>query len=82
MAPILPFTADEAWDAMPAFEGKEESVHLALFPEADETGSEPRPGFVEEMDGLIARPGEGPQGAREGPGGRSSSAIRWKPGSR
>ena len=39
MAPILPFTADEAWEAMPAFEGKEESVHLGLFPGRKRTGS-------------------------------------------
>jgi len=37
MAPILPFTADEAWDVLPAFAGKEESVHLGLFPSYDET---------------------------------------------
>jgi isoleucyl-tRNA synthetase len=33
MAPILPFTSDEAWEAMPAFQSKEDSVHLAYFPE-------------------------------------------------
>jgi len=32
MAPVLPFTTEEAWEAMPAFRGKEESVHLAAFP--------------------------------------------------
>ena len=52
MAPILPFTADEAWDAMPAFEGKEESVHLGLFPgDGREAGSTRQ--AVKEMDGLI-----------------------------
>jgi len=35
MAPILPFTTDEAWEAMPAFAGKESSIHLEEFP-ADE----------------------------------------------
>jgi len=35
MAPILPFTAEEAWEAMPSFQGKAESVHLCLFPEDD-----------------------------------------------
>jgi isoleucyl-tRNA synthetase len=29
MAPILPFTADEVWQYMPAWPGKEESIHLA-----------------------------------------------------
>jgi len=33
MAPILPFTADEAWEAMPDFRGKADSVHLCTFPE-------------------------------------------------
>ncbi len=32
MAPILPFTAEEAWEVMPAFRGKEQSVHLEAFP--------------------------------------------------
>lgn len=36
MAPILSFTADEVWEMMPAFEGKEESVFLADMPRADE----------------------------------------------
>jgi isoleucyl-tRNA synthetase len=32
MAPILPFTTEEVWEFMPAFKGKEESVHLEDFP--------------------------------------------------
>jgi len=32
MAPILPFTTEEAWDALPAFREKDASVHLAIFP--------------------------------------------------
>jgi isoleucyl-tRNA synthetase len=32
LAPILSFTADEVWDYLPAVEGREASVHLALFP--------------------------------------------------
>jgi isoleucyl-tRNA synthetase len=32
MAPILPFTTDEAWETLPYFQGKEESVHLCSFP--------------------------------------------------
>lgn len=35
MAPILPFTTEEAWEIMPQFKGKEESVHLELFPNLD-----------------------------------------------
>lgn len=36
IAPVLPFTAEEVWRHMPSFPGKEESVHLALLPEAKE----------------------------------------------
>ena len=32
MAPVLPFTTEEAWEEMPNFQGKEESVHLEEFP--------------------------------------------------
>lgn len=35
LAPILAFTAEEIWDHMPGFAGKEESVHLASMPVAD-----------------------------------------------
>jgi isoleucyl-tRNA synthetase len=35
MAPIMVFTAEEIWQHMPDFEGKTESIHLTLFPEAD-----------------------------------------------
>jgi isoleucyl-tRNA synthetase len=35
MAPILPFTAEEAWAALPGWAGKSESVHLELFPAGD-----------------------------------------------
>ncbi|MBI2882182.1 MAG: isoleucine--tRNA ligase [Candidatus Tectomicrobia bacterium] len=34
MAPILPFTAEEVWESLPA--RREASVHLALFPEVNE----------------------------------------------
>ncbi|MFP4476572.1 MAG: isoleucine--tRNA ligase [Desulfatibacillaceae bacterium] len=36
MAPILAFTAEEAWDHMPDFAGKADSVHMALMPEIEE----------------------------------------------
>ena len=36
MAPILPFTTEEAWEFMPDFKGKKESVHLQLFPHFEE----------------------------------------------
>jgi isoleucyl-tRNA synthetase len=33
IAPILSFTADEVWQYLPQLEGREPSVHLALFPD-------------------------------------------------
>ena len=33
IAPILSFTADEVWPLLPHVEGRENSVHLALFPD-------------------------------------------------
>jgi isoleucyl-tRNA synthetase len=33
-APIISFTADEIWEHMPAWKGKEASVHMARFPAA------------------------------------------------
>lgn len=41
MAPILPFTADEAWEAMPDFQDKAGSVHLCSFPEDSRPWLEP-----------------------------------------
>ncbi len=40
VAPILSFTADEVWEHLPAVEGREISVHLALFPKPEEIFSE------------------------------------------
>ncbi|QHN04085.1 isoleucine--tRNA ligase [Granulicella sp. WH15] len=36
IAPILSFTADEVWGFLPKVEGRENSVHLALFPDLAE----------------------------------------------
>lgn len=36
MAPILSFTAEEAWSHLPKQEGDPDSVHLASFPEVEE----------------------------------------------
>jgi isoleucyl-tRNA synthetase len=38
VAPILTFTADEVWRYLPPVEGRPASVHLALFPKADDLG--------------------------------------------
>ncbi len=36
LTPILTFTAEEVWQALPAYPGKAESVHLTCFPEVNE----------------------------------------------
>ncbi|MEN6473263.1 MAG: isoleucine--tRNA ligase [Syntrophaceae bacterium] len=36
MAPILSFTAEEIWDHLPAYSGKEASVHVSAMPIKDE----------------------------------------------
>jgi isoleucyl-tRNA synthetase len=36
IAPILSFTAEEVWQYLPKIESREDSVHLALFPEVAE----------------------------------------------
>ena len=42
MAPTMSFTADEVWELLPQVEGRAESVHLVLFPDAhDLTGDLP-----------------------------------------
>ncbi len=52
LAPVLPFTAEEAWESLPTFAGKEESVHLRRFPLPEDAwlGLEARA----EMDRLLA----------------------------
>jgi len=46
IAPILSFTADEVWPLLPKVEGREASVHLALFPAM----SEIIPGSVKQIE--------------------------------
>jgi isoleucyl-tRNA synthetase len=41
LAPILPHTAEELWDVLPASAGKPASVHLALWPEPDARFDDP-----------------------------------------
>ncbi|MGQ9654436.1 MAG: isoleucine--tRNA ligase, partial [Thermodesulfobacteriota bacterium] len=51
MAPILPFTAEEIWDHLPPWEGKEASVHLSSFPQAPlEWAADP---LVKRWEGLL-----------------------------
>jgi isoleucyl-tRNA synthetase len=48
VAPILSFTADEVWEYLPAVEGREASVHLALFPKPEEIFSQNPTALLEE----------------------------------
>ena len=54
MAPILSFTAEEAWAFVPAFAGKDASVHLGEFPEGRDWLGPERVHFVEDMERLLA----------------------------
>ena len=46
IAPILSFTADETWALLPKVEGRESSVHLALFPDMKDI----IPGSVKQLE--------------------------------
>lgn len=54
MAPILPFTTEEAWEIMPGFEEKSESVHLETFAPAEEKWLDPE-AFKEGEDLILVR---------------------------
>ena len=54
VAPILTFTADEVWEYLPRVEGREESVHLALFPEPEEIFPEDPVPVMDEWKQLFA----------------------------
>jgi isoleucyl-tRNA synthetase len=56
LAPILTFTAEEVWLALPSCPGKAESVHLTQFPEVD--GSLLQPELADKWKTLIAVKGE------------------------
>ena len=45
MAPTMSFTADEVWELLPQTDGRPESVHLTLFPDANDLTGEVPPGF-------------------------------------
>lgn len=40
MAPTMSFTADEVWELLPSTDGRPESVHLSLFPDAAEVAGD------------------------------------------
>jgi isoleucyl-tRNA synthetase len=54
VAPILSFTADEVWEYLPAVEGREASVHLALFPRPESIFSESPTQLLEEWKQIFA----------------------------
>ena len=55
VAPMLTFTADEVWSYLPQVEGREASVHLALFPELDEIAVKNDALLAEWRDLLLVR---------------------------
>ncbi len=54
VAPILSFTADEVWEYLPKLEGREVSVHLALFPKPEEVFSQAPTALMDEWKQLFA----------------------------
>src|SRR6185369_9102339 len=54
VAPILSFTADEVWEYLPATDGREPSVHLALFPKPEEIYSQDPAKLLEEWKQIFA----------------------------
>ena len=54
IAPILSFTADELWRYLPSVAGREESVHIAVFPSRDELSGFDDPGVMERWGRLMA----------------------------
>jgi isoleucyl-tRNA synthetase len=56
LAPILTFTAEEVWLALPSCPGKAESIHLTQFPEVNDALVQPE--VAEKWKTLIAVKGE------------------------
>jgi isoleucyl-tRNA synthetase len=54
LAPILSFTADELWRHLRATPGREESVHMALFPAIEKLDALADPALVERWNTLLA----------------------------
>ena len=53
IAPILSFTADEAWALLPKVENREASVHLALFPSLADVVRDDREQLERDWDQLL-----------------------------
>jgi isoleucyl-tRNA synthetase len=54
VAPIMSFTADEVWEYLPKTAGREESVHLALFPKPEEIYSQDPAKLLDEWKQIFA----------------------------
>jgi isoleucyl-tRNA synthetase len=54
MAPLLAFTAEEAWSFTAKPEGAPDSVHLAMLPEPEEAASELAAAKLADWDALVA----------------------------
>jgi isoleucyl-tRNA synthetase len=54
VAPILSFTADEVWEYLPSIDGREISVHLALFPKPQELFADEPAKLLEEWKQMFA----------------------------
>lgn len=67
LAPATPFTAEEIWDELNRHDAQSESIHLQLFPKADEAALSSAPALLERWTGLLAlrsRVNEQLEGAR------------------
>jgi isoleucyl-tRNA synthetase len=53
VAPMMTFTAEEVWQYLPPVEGREVSVHIALFPKADEIAPKPNEQFQKDWKNLF-----------------------------
>ncbi len=49
LAPIMSFTCEEVWQYLPKVEGREDSVHVALFPKGSDIIGDPT-GFIKAFD--------------------------------
>ena len=54
VAPIVSFTADEVWEYLPVIEGREASVHLALFPKPEAIYTQDPAKLLEEWKQIFA----------------------------
>ena len=79
VAPILSFTADEVWEYLPAVEGREASVHLALFPKPEEIFSEDPAPLLEEWKTTLRGSRRGTARARRRRARQRRSAKASKP---